>query len=131
MCATTEKVGGAEMIAEVSGSLIITFALAAITIIGAIVLIYLYTISKVRQGTAALQEQAGVAQSQIIEALQATQEKQAAEIKLLRSENNHLTHDVNRLEALVTQAAKVDALRDTVEGGFSVIVGKLDAALAR
>jgi type II secretory pathway pseudopilin PulG len=109
-------------------SLVVTIVLAVLTVLAAVVLIYLYTISKVRQGTATLQEQAGVAQAQIIEALQATQEKQADEIKTLRAQNAHLTTDVKRLEALVTQAAKVDALRSTVESGFEAILGKLTTA---
>jgi Tfp pilus assembly protein PilO len=109
-------------------SLVVTIVLAVLTVVAAVVLIYLYTISKVRQGTATLQEQAGVAQAQIIEALQATQEKQAAEIRTLRAQNAHLTTDVKRLEVLVTQAAKVDALRSTVEYGFEAILGKLTTA---
>jgi hypothetical protein len=47
-----------------------------------------------------------------------------------RNEIEHLKTEVARLNEMVTQAAKVDALRGDVEAGFKEVLGRLPANAA-
>jgi hypothetical protein len=45
----------------------------------------------------------------------------------LTTANNHLNHRVDDLSELVTQAAKVDALRGEMRDGFALVLARLPA----
>ena len=114
------------MIGAFGFSLTVTIVLGSLTIVGAIVCVYLYALSKLREGTNNLQDQANSAQQQIIEVMQLdlnslriTIEKQATTIE-------HQSTELTTLRTLVTQAAKVDNLRDSIETFHSVVMGKFD-----
>jgi uncharacterized protein YlxW (UPF0749 family) len=50
-----------------------------------------------------------------------------AEVSALTTANNHLNHRVDDLSELVTQAAKVDALRGEMRDGFALVLARLPA----
>lgn len=106
----------APVVASLSGlSVGLTILLGVLAVIGGIVGVYLFTISKVRQGTAELQTQSGEAQQQLIGVMQIEQDQMRAEITQLTETKNHQDTQIRMLHEAVTQAAKVDALRTDIE----------------
>lgn len=57
-----------------------------------------------------------------------TIERQGIKIEALQTENAHLTQELDSVRQLVTQAAKVDQLRDEVQAGFAQVLERLPAA---
>lgn len=53
--------------------------------------------------------------------------KQGIKLDAVQAENAHLTQEVSTLRSLVTQAAKVDQLRDEMQTGFTQILDRLPA----
>lgn len=106
------------MIAVVSTPVVMSGVIFSIAIIGALVLIYLYTFSSAGKGASDLQDKANDALKQIVEALQAKVELLEEEhlanrekIAQLEATNTEQAARIASLQEQVTQAAKVDSLR--------------------
>jgi hypothetical protein len=106
------------VIAVVSTPVVMSGVIFSIAIIGALVLIYLYTFSSAGKGASDLQDKANDALKQIVEALQAKVELLEEEhlanrekIAQLEATNTEQAARIASLQEQVTQAAKVDSLR--------------------
>jgi hypothetical protein len=127
------------LIAALSGlPLVATVVGLVLTVVGVIVLIYMYTVSKIGQETTQLQDQANDAQAKIIDAMQIDITNLKAKVEAQDLTIDHLTMQNKLLNEQVTQAAKVDALRTSIEQHqrnidetFRHIIEKMDLVLAK
>lgn len=115
------------LLATADWSIAVTVTLAVLVIVAALVVMWAYGVSSLRKTTADLQEQANTAQEQIIEALQAKQAEMEVKVRDLETTNARQAQEILRLNEQVTNAAKVDALREDVSTGFQAILDRLPA----
>lgn len=105
----------------------LTYALGALVVIAAMVVMWVYFLSNMRKSSAALQEQANEAQSKIIDAMKV----EISELKSDRDAQKTLIDrqatEIQRLGEQVTQAAKVDLLRADVEKNHLEVMAALAA----
>ena len=109
---------------SVSPLSIIEFALILVVVLAGI---FLYTVSKLREGTATLQEQANTAQEQIIDSMQIQITELQKTVDELKAVNKAQARDLDRLNEQVTQTAKVDALREEMQAGHAEILAAVAA----